>query len=474
MRNLKIGKRLMFGFAVLVTIIAISSFNSIWQISKLESQAQRVVDLRVPTAAASASILNGVNHALAALRGWMLLGKDKFKDERQLAWTAEIDSAIADLERLSVNWTNPDNVARFAELKGLLAEFSAEQQKIEDIAQTIQNTPSLEMLFEQAVPQAAIMSQQITIMIDLEAQLEATAQRKALLGMMADIRGTLGLSLANIRGYLLSAEAQYKDNFDTLWAKNERRFSDLKNNASLLSYKQSQAFKTFKEARAIFNPIPSEMLTMRGQEDWNLANYWLATKAAPLGFKIKVILKEMALNQANLLTADADTMTKDAQKSVAISWIQLLVGIALAVIASVFVARSIVGPITQLKQTIVSIEEGRDLTQRTVTTGSDEVSEIAAAFNSMLETFQKALNDVASASNQIASTAEQTSVVTEQTSHAVQQQREETEQLSLAMNEMSITVNEIAHKRRWHRMKQFPMLEQVLKQCKAQLQLCMT
>jgi len=444
MRTFKIGKRLILGFAILVILVAISSFNAIFQINSIEQQAQKVVELRLPTAQASASILNGVNHALAALRGWMILGKDKFKNERATAWETEINNSLATLEKMSVNWTNPENVTRLEELKLLLNEFATQQQKIEDIAQTVQNTPALEMLFEQAVPQASIMSKQITLMIDLEAALDATPERKALLGMMADVRGTLGLALANIRGYLLSGEDKYKKNFETLWMKNDKRFSDLKRNKSLLSFTQAKAFSTFENARNIFVVIPPKMLEMRGQEDWNLANYWLSTKAAPIGFKIKVILKQMADNQAILLADDAVQMTAMAEKAGIISWIQLLIGLLVGLIAAKVVTNSIVSPINKLKEVVARAEKNSDLTVRGDTKGEDEVSEIAAAFNDMMKVFQQALNDISNASNQIASASGATSVVTEQTSAAVKQQQTETTLLATAMNEMSLTVNEIA------------------------------
>jgi len=444
MRTLKIGKRLMFGFAILVILIAVSSFNAIFQIKSIEQQAQKVVELRLPTAQASASILNGVNHALAALRGWMILGKDKFKVERAAAWDTEINNALITLEKMSVNWTNPDNVTRLAELKSLLNEFATEQQRIEDIAQTVQNTPALEMLFEQAVPQATIMSKQITLIIDLEAALDATPERKALLGMMADVRGTLGLALANIRGYLLSGEDKYKKNFEILWAKNDKRFADLKRNKSLFSFTQAKAFSTFEDARNIFVTIPPKMLEMRSQKDWNLANYWLSTKAAPVGFKIKVILKQMANNQAILLADDATKMTAMAEKAGIISWIQLLVGLLVGLVAAKIVTNSIVGPINKLKGVVTRAEKNSDLTVRGDTNGEDEISEIAAAFNDMMQVFQQALNNISTASNQIAAASDATSVITEQTSAAVKQQQEETTQLATAMNEMSLTVNDIA------------------------------
>lgn len=444
MRELNIGKRLVLGFSALIIVISILALNSIWQIKKLEAQSQKVVELRVPTASASANILNGVNHALAALRGWMILGKDKFKDERALAWDTEINTALAILEEKSVNWTNPDNVTRLAELKGLLSEFASEQQKIEDIAQTPQNIPALAMLFEQAAPQATHMAKQITLMIDLESKLEATPERKALLGMMADVRGTLGLSLANIRGYLLSGEEHYKENFEKLWAKNTKRYADLTRNKRLLSFAQMEAFTIFSEARQAFTDVPSKMLALRGQEDWNVANYWLATKAAPIGFKIKTILKEMSGNQAQLLADDSALIRSDAAKAITISWLLLLLGIIAGVVISMVVTRSIVKPITELEKTILEASKSSDLTVRSATDGNDEVSKIAHAFNQMLIGLQTTLGNVINANNQISGELGKTSLIAEQTSSAIYQQQSETALLAVAMNEMSLTVNEIA------------------------------
>ena len=56
-------------------------------------------------------LLNGINHSLAALRGWMLIGYeeggDKFKSQRKTAWEDEITSSIEEMNILSINWTNP-------------------------------------------------------------------------------------------------------------------------------------------------------------------------------------------------------------------------------------------------------------------------------------------------------------------------------------------------------------------------------
>ena len=141
---------------------------------------------------------------------------------------------------------------------------------------------------EEAAPQANTLVSNITKIINIEATQPATPQRKALLGMMADVRGTTARALANIRAYLLSGNPVFKDRFDTMWTKNIKRFADLTGNQSLLTPKQLELFKEFTTARTIFAPLPSKMFEIRGGEEWNMANRWLGTKAAPTAFAIKL------------------------------------------------------------------------------------------------------------------------------------------------------------------------------------------
>jgi methyl-accepting chemotaxis protein len=65
----------------------------------------------------------GIKYALAALRGWILLGEEKFKKEREEAWEQYIHPSLGRMRELSQNWTNPENVARLKEVEKLLKEF---------------------------------------------------------------------------------------------------------------------------------------------------------------------------------------------------------------------------------------------------------------------------------------------------------------------------------------------------------------
>jgi len=272
--TLKLRTRIGLGYGLVGLFLAVAVLTTIWQVEKMRTINQRVTELRAPTSQASVMMLNGMNHSLAALRGWIILGNEGFRQERKVAWEKEIYPSLAFMQDVSQNWTNPQNLERLRKIEDNIVEFEKFQKEIEDIAQTRENVPALKLLFEDAAPQATILASNITTIIDMEAELEDTPNRKALLGMMADVRGTTGLALANIRAYLLSGDEKFKGKFDKLWAKNTRRFGDLEANSHMLTDDQVVAFKKFSAARAIFDPLPPRMFEMRSRPDWNLANAW--------------------------------------------------------------------------------------------------------------------------------------------------------------------------------------------------------
>jgi methyl-accepting chemotaxis protein len=147
---------------------------------------------------------NHINASLASLRGWMLTGNPASKTERANVWKS-IAKTRADMDVLSQNWSNPKNIKVWQEFKDILDEFSIAQDKVEAIANTPDEQPATNLLALEAAPRAAIMSSMVTKMIDLElAGTGRRGDRVELLGKMADVRGALGLSLANIRSLFMS------------------------------------------------------------------------------------------------------------------------------------------------------------------------------------------------------------------------------------------------------------------------------
>jgi len=391
--KLNIGLRLAIGFAAVSAILVVAVGMSLFEADSIGSKTSRIAEVRVPTAAASAGLAGDITDSLAALRGWMLTGNEKFKAERADVW-ADIDEVSAIMDRLSQTWTNPDNVASWAEYKSILAEFRIAQADVEEIANSPDEQPANRILDTEAAPRAAVMVAAITRMIDLERSVPMNVgnmkARRDLLGVMADVRGTLGLGWANIRAFLLTGDDKFKASFDKLWAKNERRFGDLQARAHLLSAEQAKAYKDFSVTRGEFSPLPAQMFEIRGSEKWNMANYTLINQAAPRAGKLLTILKGekdtdgvrhggMVERQAGLLDEDVAVATSDVDTLVLIEWVLLGVGLMIALLISLVTSRAIVGPIKAMTAAMGTLAGGDHSIDIPARARKDEIGAMASA-----------------------------------------------------------------------------------------------
>jgi methyl-accepting chemotaxis protein len=354
LKNLKISTKISLGYGIIIGLVIVLVLVTIAKISSSNDITNKVLKLRVPTTLSSMEMINGMNHSLAALRGWIILGKDKFKDERSIAWSKEIEPALDKMTKFSKSWTNPENIERLRKITLYLKDFKKYQVQIEDIAHDMNNQPALKVLFNDAAPQANILIANITKIIDIELKLEATPERKALLGMMADVRGTTGLGLANIRAYLLSGDEKFKKLFDKFWAKNIKRFADLTANSYLLTSEQTKAFKEFSKAREIFSPLPPKMFSIRSSDSWNLANKWLGTKAAPSAFKIKKELDAMISNQKRLMQNDMIASQHSIDSLIKFEWILLAITIIISLTIAVFIRKTIISSLVSFQNGLLS------------------------------------------------------------------------------------------------------------------------
>ena len=135
-RDMTIGKKVGLGFGVITLILMGVVLITIQQVKSMEIVTKRVVELRTPTAHASLMMLNGINHSLASLRGWIILGDPKFQTERSIAWEEQINPSLQLMHGLAPKWTDPENIFRLKSIEEEIINLKTAQQKIEDIART--------------------------------------------------------------------------------------------------------------------------------------------------------------------------------------------------------------------------------------------------------------------------------------------------------------------------------------------------
>ena len=437
--------RLTLGFGATVLVLAIAVGTTLYQTSANEARMTRITELRVPTALASADLTAQVFASLAALRGWLVTGDPAHKADRVAAW-AEISRLRESMDGLSESWTNPDNVKRWQEAGSLLDEFRDVQARVEAIAHSPDERPARKIMLEEAAPRAALMGDRITRMIDRELALEATPERKALLGAMADVRGTLGLGMAAIRAYLLTGQLRFREGFAELWSKNEQRFADLKERSHLLTSEQRAAFEVFARTRGEFAPLPPKMFEIRASDKWNMAQYMLVTEAVPRASRILDQLVGVAGNdgrrtggmkddQQELLKAEAISAADDVARLQMTEWFFLAFGLGLAAIVGWLTARSIARPLITLNDATRTMAGG-DLRGKVSEDGPKEIALLGQSFNAMGTAMEGVARKIGDVSGNISTSLEEISAaVNSQSAGAAEQ--------ATAVNQTTSTLDEI-------------------------------
>ena len=484
-----------FSFISLILFAAIST--TIWNVGTIKTINDRIVELRTPTATTSLNLTNNINASLANLRGWMLTGNESFKEQRQAVWN-DVYEQRQEMDRLSQQWTNPANVEAWNDFKVTLDEFETAQSQVENMANSPDQYPANQILVNEAAPLASAMVSAISTMINLELNNTTDSnQRKQILGMMADIRGSFALSLANIRAYLLTGDSAFADEFHRHWAVNDRRFSDLTRESRFLSPEQTRQFDIFSSQREIFAPLPDQMFDVRGSDRWNMANFLLVSEAAPRAGQLMTILSGplqddgsrmggMTDNQAQLLSQDATFGTQRVNQLVIIQWALLVIGGVLAALTAFFSIRTIVPPITAMTVAMQRLADGDHTIDIPCMDQKDEIGSMATTVNvfksnaieklalekrqaetaersakeqhnqrmEMAERFETAIgsivNSVSNSATELSQAAESLAQASEQTnvqalsvSSASNQATANVETVATAAEEMAASVNEI-------------------------------
>ncbi len=156
------------------------------------------------------------------------------------------------------------------------------------------------------------------------------------------------------------------------------------------------------------------------------------------------------VNLTTLLSQNRDEVEAakerdEATRKLAMRIITISLGSAvlLLLVLAVFFVRSITVPLGQLRRTIVSVSDSSDFTVRADSTGRDELSQTAQAFNNLLENVQNSLKAVLENAEAITSSAQQVSSASQRTAVSSGEQSEAAAAMAAAIQEMTVSINHI-------------------------------
>ena len=388
-RDMTIGKKVGFGFGVINLILMGVVLLIIQQVKSMEVVTKRVVELRTPTAHASLMMLNGINHSLASLRGWIILGDPKFQKERSIAWEEQINPSLQLMHGLAPNWTDPENQVRLKSIEEEINYFKMAQQKIEDIAQTPENSPAQKILFEKAEPLEKSIISIVSKMIQLEMKGKASIKHQQQLEILANIETAVSLALERADEFLLSGKQEFKKESQKNWQKSVEYMKVLQSRKNSLAKKQAQNFKKLNSGLEQLGSFLEEIVRIRSGTDWNLANHWVKTDAAPVAFRIKELLSDMTSVQEELLEIDVEEVSSRTHYLIILLVALFFSVVLISGVLGANITRSISEPILKVCKLADELAHGNHKNTRLPVLARNEWGTLSQSFNELLDRLQE-------------------------------------------------------------------------------------
>ena len=265
--NLKIGSKLSIGFGLLVfltlVVIGLSYLGSL----RTTTYINRTSDLSAPTALASARAQASLLRMLADVRGYLALGEESYRKGYSEARGA-FETNLATLETLShqadpasLTSTIPQNsIRRIETLKAHFADWSRLPIRLFTLHDDqLEREPGLQMLIEKGNRPIALIVVNINKIIETQRRREPTANNMALLGDMASFQASFFAMVSGLRGYVTTARNNFKFEYTTNLAINDRALERLLAKETNLSGSQQKGLKMIAKVRDSFLPLPGKM-----------------------------------------------------------------------------------------------------------------------------------------------------------------------------------------------------------------------
>jgi len=154
-------------------------------------------------------------------------------------------------------------------------------------------------------------------------------------------------------------------------------------------------------------------------------------------------LQDLVMFESSLSKMKYETSLRDFNKILVVFVSVFVLGIALSLAVSIFMARLIITPIEQTINGIKNIARG-DLTERVSVESTDEIGEIVKHFNESVDRLYDTITRVAKSSSLVSEAANTLDAATEQMATGVEQAAAQVNSVATASEEMSTTSSEIA------------------------------
>ena len=124
--------------------------------------------------------------------------------------------------------------------------------------------------------------------------------------------------------------------------------------------------------------------------------------------------------------------------------IAIVAGVGISALLGFLLTRSVVTPISEMRNVMTSTAADGNLTRRVNVQGNDEIGQAAEAFNALLDSFSSSIGKVSETAKEVAGAATQLASASGQITQSSQAQSEAASSTAAAVEQMSVSITSVA------------------------------
>ncbi|MBI1881927.1 MAG: HAMP domain-containing protein, partial [Chloroflexi bacterium] len=391
--NLNIGLKLNIGFGILV-LLTFLVVGLIFVASQAATQNINLTkEVRVPAVLASTQAQSSLLKMQASVRGYLVLSDlQNIDDYNKAKEVFEVN--LAQLEALSANWTDPDDIRRLNELKTNYAAWSPIPERLFELHDNTQeNQPALRLESLEYQPLNSSLLHQLDLLIELQEQRELFTGQPELLTNLVDLRTSFQAIATNLHAYATSGDLAFKFGYADNLLKNSLAWKTLQARQAFFDDNQLPLLANIAESRRQLLELPLQIFAAVEGEHTYEDLYLFKTEAEPRAGQMLQLLDEMTMGQQALLQTDLNR----GRQSLAGVQLQTLVGGVVALVLGLGMAfifkENIAGPVQRLIFTAEQIATG-DLNSQAHIESRDEIGRLATTVNIMTGRLRKTIGSL--------------------------------------------------------------------------------
>ena len=443
--TLKIRHKVWLGFAVLLLILAAISLQTLKSLDSVDQSVAEMVQVRQPAALLSKELSTSIHQTASAL-GFFLSTKEDQHREGFLQGLKQSEALLSRLREHQAVANDEPSATLVEELATDLQRFRSLGDRLLETATTYEkNFPGIAYANAELNPLSRIMVQLTSQMIASEQEEETTFERRTILTLLSDLRYAWSNVMNSIRGYLAFRSEAVSNDLALYLERTEQLLGKLTEYEYDLTLDQADSLEQFNGHLATYKANIKQMMQIHGGDQWRTDAWLVRSEASPLFQKIDHKLQTLEQRQAEAISRTNDAVLDETAGTTNMVAILLLLGLAIGLLMSWLIGRSISRPLCEVAHALNDIAHGEgDLTRRLESHSRDEIGQLAESFNTFIEKIQTLVQHTARATAGVISAVDETTRSSDHITQRILTQEAETEQVATAIQQMAATISEVA------------------------------